>query len=510
MSYAPSACLVARDISKSFGATKALDAVNFSVEQGEIHALLGENGAGKSTLVKILSGIVKPDSGVIELDNEPIELTSKLSSRMGIVVVHQELSLLPNLSVAENILINDVPIRAGRLAEAAGFIDRKRLMARAKASLESMALDIDPATPVSALSQAERQLVEITRAQARSPKVILFDEPTSSLPPDQRGSLFRRIRRIRETGVGIVFITHFLEEALQISDRITVLRDGRNVGTLAARETSVSQLVELMSGRPAGTVFPKRDAGDLGGVPKLSVERISCRPKVHDVSFSVGRGEVVGLAGLVGSGRTEALKAIFGVTPIESGVVRIDGRETVFRAPADAIAAGVAFIPEDRQDESVFANDSLMNNICIAAVSSGRDPQLRNARFVLNGRRMAAAAERFRAALRIKAASIRAPITSLSGGNQQKTILARWMATKPSIVLADEPTRRVSIGSKIEIYRLIRQLASEGTAVVIASTEFEELVGLCNRVFIMRDGFTQGEVDVTGLTADDLLHIVLA
>jgi len=273
---------------------------------------------------------------------------------------------------------------------------------------------------------------------------------------------------------------------------------------------SVDQMVEMMTGRPAGSVFPKHDDATSGGAARLSVESIVAPPRLRSVSFNVRPGEVVGLAGLVGSGRTETLKAAFGVLPIESGVVRIDGRPVRFRSPADAIAAGVAFVPEDRQAESIFQNDSIMQNICVAAASSDRDPTLRSAGIVLNRRRMAALAERLRTALQIKAASIRAPITSLSGGNQQKTILARWMAIKPSIVLADEPTRGVSIGSKIEIYRLIRQLAADGTAVVIASSEFEELVGLCSRVFIIRDGRTEDEIDVGGLTAEDLLHLVLA
>ena len=508
MSEAPPT-LLARGVSKAYGATRALDGVDFAVEHGEIHALLGENGAGKSTLVKILSGIVHPDAGTIELDGRAIQPSPRLSHRLGIVVVHQELSLMPNLSVAENILINDVPLRRGAFASAVGFVDRGRLLARAKEILTAMAISLDPAAPVGSLSQAERQLVEIARAQAQSPRVILFDEPTSSLPPDQRGALFGRIRTIRDAGVSIVFITHFLEEALQISDRITVLRDGRAVATLASRETAVDRLVELMSGRPAGTVFPRRAEAVVGEVPRLAVSGLGAGTKLHDVSFSVGRGEVIGLAGLVGSGRTETLKAIFGVTPPEKGTIAIDGRPIRFRSPAEAIAAGLAFIPEDRQDESIFANDDIATNICVAAAITGRDAELRHG-FVLNRRNIAAAAERLRAQLQIKAASIRAPITSLSGGNQQKTILARWIATRPDIVLADEPTRGVSIGSKIEIYRLIRQIAAQGTAVVIASSEFEELVGLCNRVYILRDGRTAGETGVAGLTADDLLHMVLA
>jgi ribose transport system ATP-binding protein len=503
-------CLVARGISKAYGATRALESVDFTVEKGEIHALVGENGAGKSTLVKILSGSVKPDEGTIEVEGESVELSAELSSRMAIVVVHQELSLLQNLTVAENIFVGNVPVRAGSWSAVLGVIDRRKLLDQAKASLELMGFEIDSRTPVAHLSQAQRQLVEITRALAQSPRLILFDEPTSSLSPDQRDSLFRRIKRISAMGVGVVFITHFLEEALQICDRITVLRDGRNVATLVSGEANMGRLIELMSGRPAGTVFPNSKTSRLGEVAMLSVDRIASRPKLREVSFDVGHGEIVGLAGLVGSGRTEALKAVFGITPIESGAIRIDGREVTFRSPSDAIAAGIAFIPEDRQDESIFQNHSVMNNICIAAVCSARDGLLKRWGFLLNRGRMAASSERLVADLRIKASSIDAPITSLSGGNQQKAVFARWLATKPSILLADEPTRGVSIGSKIEIYRLIRELAAEGAAVVIASSEFEELVGLCNRIFIMRDGVTRSETAAAGMTAHDLLHLVLA
>jgi ABC-type sugar transport system ATPase subunit len=505
-----SRCLSARGISKSFGATKALVDVNLDVARGEIHALLGENGAGKTTLVKIIVGVEKLDSGSITLEDRRIDPFHERLSDLGIEVVHQELSVLPNLSIAENILIRNLPLRTGHFALFTGFVDRRRLVEQAREKLELLGLHLDPRRPVADLSQAERQLVEITRAWAQSPKLILFDEPTSSLPPDQRGALFERIERIRDTGVGVVFITHFIEEALQLSDRITVLRDGRNVGTFAAAERSTVDVVELMSGRPAGTVFPSHVSDKHSETAKLAVEHIACAPKLRDVSFSVHRGEIVGLAGLVGSGRTETMKVVFGVTPHTSGTVRVDGQPRSFRSPADAIAAGIAFIPEDRQDESIFANDTVTNNICVAAVMSGRDPAMSFSDFVLNRGGMALAAERYRDTLGIKLRSIRSPITSLSGGNQQKAILGRWMATKPDIVLADEPTRGISIASKMEIYRILRQMAADGAAIVIASSEFEELVGLCDRVVILHNGVTLGDADISGMTAADLLHVVLA
>ena len=494
---------VARQISKRFGATQALDDVTCEVLTGEIHAVLGENGAGKSTLVKIMSGHLQPDEGRLELDGEVMPaLTPKAAFEAGIVVVHQELSLLPTLSVAENILINDPPLRAG-------LLDRRAMVEKSKAHLALLAADIDPLVTIERLSQAQRQLVEIARALVHSARVILLDEPTSSLPPDERHELFGRLRLIREQGVGIVFITHLLEEALELSDRITVLRDGRNVGSRGAAETSVTRLVELMTGRATGTVFPSRRSTSAEVPPLLTVSSIASGPRLLDASFDVREGEIVGLAGLVGSGRTEVLKAVFGAMPVDSGRVMLGGEPVQFRTTLDAIRRGISFIPEDRQDESVFPDHTVLTNICVAAASSSVGEPLQG-RFILDGRLMASVSEKLRAKLQIKTRSVTAPIADLSGGNQQKTILARWVATRPRIVLADEPTRGVSIGSKIEIYRLFRELASEGAAIVLVSSEFEELVGLCERVFIMAAGRTVDEVDPAGLEADDLLQLVLS
>jgi ribose transport system ATP-binding protein len=505
-----SSCLEVRGITKSFGPTVALDNVDLTLLRGEILALLGENGAGKSTLVKIIAGVEQPDAGSIRLEGRRINPSVERLSALGIEVVHQELSLIPNLSIAENILIHSIPLRAGRLGRWIGFVNARRVVELARAKLELLGLDLDPRRPVAELSQAQRQLVEITRAWAQSPKLILFDEPTSSLAPDQRGALFQRIERIRDTGVGIVFITHFIEEALLLSDRVAVLRDGRNVGEFASGERRVAEVVELMSGRPVGMVFPSGAGRGRERATKLSVAHLAAAPKLRDVSFEVHGGEIVGLAGLVGSGRTETMKVLFGTTPHQAGEIRSDGRPRSFRCTADAIAAGIAFIPEDRQGESIFVNDSFVNNVCVAAVSGHRDPAMTHAGFILNRRRMTATAERLRALLGIKLASIRAPISTLSGGNQQKAILGRWMAITPEIVLADEPTRGISIGSKMEIYRILRQMAATGAAIVIASSEFEELVGLCDRVVIMHDGVTVGDASIGTMTAADLLHVVLA
>jgi ribose transport system ATP-binding protein len=503
---------VARNISKRFGATQALARVDFDVQRGEVHALLGENGAGKSTLVKIMGGFLQRDEGHLTLGDEMLDdLTPSGAYARGIVVVHQELSLLPNLSVAENILINRPPVRDNAVSRALGHLDRREMMVRARAGLALLHAEIDPAMPAAELSQAERQLVEIVRALAHSARLILLDEPTSALPPDERRELFSRIRLIRAEGVGIVFITHLLDEALAISDRITVLRDGRNVGTRPAAGTSVADLVELMTGRPSGSVFPSRGGPAGAAPPKLAVTDLRSPPRLNGVSFQVRAGEIVGLAGLVGSGRTECLKAIFGALPRTGGTIQIDGEVRSFASPAAAIDAGIALIPEDRQDESIFPNHSLRDNICMAAAATTHGEDVRGfASFVLDRRKMTAVAERLKEGLQVKAGSIRSPIASLSGGNQQKAILARWVAAKPAIVLADEPTRGVSIGSKIEIYRLIRELARGGAAVVIVSSEFEELLGLADQIYVLRDGRTVDQLSPEGLEAEDLLQLVLA
>ena len=502
----------ARDVSKRFGATQALAGVSFDVQGGEVHALLGENGAGKSTLVKIMGGFLTPDQGSLSLDGAPLgDLNPAAAFAHGIVVVHQELSLLPNLSVAENILINRPPVRANPLSRALGQLDRKAMLERAREGLALLHAEFEPTTLAGALSQAERQLVEIVRALAHSARLILLDEPTSALPPSERRELFSRIRLIRREGVGIVFITHLLEEALAISDRITVLRDGRNVGTRAAAGTSVADLVELMTGRPSGSVFPSRGGWRAAAPPRLKVSDLASAPRLQGVSFQAAAGEIIGLAGLVGSGRTECLKTIFGALPLTGGSIEVDGVACSFASPAAAIGAGIALIPEDRQDESVFPNYSVCDNICIAAAATGRGEDLRGlARFILDRRKMAEVAARLKEAFQVKAASLHSPIASLSGGNQQKAILARWVAVRPAIVLADEPTRGVSIGSKVEIYRLIREVAQGGAAVVMVSSEFEELLGLCDRIYLLRDGRSVDELSPEGLEAEDLLQLVLA
>lgn len=505
--------LQASGVRKTFPGTVALAGASFDVRAGEIHALLGENGAGKSTLVKILCGILAPDEGELVIDGEVVRLHSVHDAfAQGIVVVHQELSLMPNFTVAENLCLRATPYRGGPLGSTLGVLNRKEMRRRVQVAAQTLGTRINPNTRVEELSAAQRQIVEILKALMYAAKIILLDEPTSSLPPDGRHEVFARLQDLRAQGMGIVFITHQLEEALELSDRITVLRDGKNVGTRLARETTVPELVQMMTGLAAGSVFPRLpDEGKRRDTWQLQVEGLASLPLVENVSFALRPGEIVGLAGLMGSGRTETLETIFGTRRLDNGHVRISGRPVHIGSPRSAIEHGVVLIPEDRQAQGLFPEHSVERNIALAAVNApGQRELTRLGRSVLNQRRIRELAGKLVGELAIKTDSIRSPISQLSGGNQQKAILARWLAVQPKVVLADEPTRGVSIGSKIEIYRLFRDLAGQGASIVLVSSEFEELIGLCHRIIILRSGRTVKEVSPQGLDADGLLNLVLA
>lgn len=502
----------ARQLCKTFGVTRALVDVDFEVRRGEIHALLGENGAGKSTLVRILTGALKPDEGTLLVDGEPVSFHSPQDAlARGIVAVHQELSLIPTLTVTENVCLTALPVYQWWPARLVGLKNADEMQKRATEAANLLDLELWERgnARVEDLSSAQRQLVEIVRALAQSASVILLDEPTSSLPPEERRIVFDRLERLRAQNVGVVFITHLLEEALDISDRITVLRDGHNVATLQANTTKMSSLIELMTGRPAGAVFPRRASVTATRAPALEVVNLRSLPEVNDVSFHVQPGEIVGVAGLVGSGRTECLKTLFGLRRVDDGRVRLHGDDVRIHSPRDAISRGIAYVPEDRREEGLFVDDSIERNICIAAVNTGKGERVTHVYGrVIDTRRMRSVARVLADELQIKRDSLRSPISSLSGGNQQKALIARWLAVRPSVILADEPTRGVAISSKIEIYRLLRELAAEGVAIVFVSSEFEELVGLCTRVVLLRAGRTVGETSTSDLDADALLNLV--
>jgi ribose transport system ATP-binding protein len=502
-------------VSKRYDATQALDGVDFAVRPGEIHALLGENGAGKSTLVGVMSGAVQPDAGALRWNGEEVTFRSPGDAiAAGVAVVHQELALMPHLTVAENIFISEFST-ANRERRGFGLVNRREIRRRAAEVIDRLGFKLAPGAVVLDLNQSQRQLVEIARALVHEARLILLDEPTSSLPPHERHELAERLAELRNQGLAIVLVTHLLAEAHAMSDTVTVLRDGRRVGTKPTEEVDVDQLVSMMTGKAQGTVFPDTGAAPAADqVPRLEVRRLASEPSVKDVTFSVAPGEILGLAGLVGSGRTGTLETIFGARTRTRGEVLVDGKPVGQHSVLGAIEQGMAFIPEDRQSDGLLADQSVLTNIAVTAVQAQRGRRVTRFGGRLLSRSLIRDVGRdLIDQVKIKVADPRRPVHTLSGGNQQKVILARWLAMKPAIVLADDPTRGVSIGSKIEIYKLLRALADGGSSIVLVSSEFEELTGIANRIIIMNGGRTVstiGSAALANLDADGLLYLVLS
>lgn len=500
--------LAVRGVSKRYGVTQALKQVSLDIRAHEIHSLVGENGAGKSTLVRIITGNVQPDEGTILIDGEPIELSADRANQLGIAAVHQELSLLPNLTIAQNLSIEQLPLKGGSFGRLIGLLDKPELRRRARTIAGRLGETWDPDTLVSALNLSQRQRLEISRALLRDARILVLDEPTSSLASDDRRELTRQLRSLRDNGIAIVFIAHNIEEALGISDRITVLRDGQNVGTEHSSEATVEGIVELMTGRRIGELYPQREGLTPGRVPRLSVREMHAEPYLKGVSFDVFSGEIVGLAGLAGAGRTKILRCIFGMLPLSSGEILIDGTPLDAGTPEDAIAVGIGLIPEDRHEEGLFQSQSVQHNIVVAAALVQSRSRMRQI-LPLPKQLQRLGREMIRT-LGIKVGSPSVWASQLSGGNQQKLVLARWIAIRPKLLLADDPTRGVSVGSKREIYRTLKTLTADGVSVLMVSSELDELVGICDRLVLVRDGRTVGETTPGGLTGADLLHLVLA
>jgi ABC-type sugar transport system ATPase subunit len=453
---------------------------------------------------------------VLRWDASEIVISSPADAlKLGIAVVHQELALMSHRTAAENIYITSLPTVAGTIGRALGLLDRRALYRRAHEFLRVLDFPIDPDAVVGSLNQAQRQLVEIARALAQDARLLILDEPTSALPPNERRDLAVRVRGLRDRGIAIVLVTHLLTEAHELADRVTVLRDGRNVGTRRPAEVAIQQLISMMTGKLAEEIFATRSVRlDESQTPCLEVRGVESLPSVKSVSFAVYPREIVGLAGLMGSGRTETLETIFGVRRASSGEIRVNGERLVAHSPHKAIEKGLAFIPEDRQEEGLLPEQSVRVNIAIAASQARRGESVMWGNSpVVSMARLRQVAQRFIGELDIRVTDPALPVRTLSGGNQQKVILARWLAMRPTLILADEPTRGVSIGSKAEIYRLLRTLADGGAGVVLVSSEFEELIGLCNRIIIMRKGETIADIDCQArkdLDADALLHLVLS
>lgn len=469
------ALLGVEGLTKKFGGVTALDGVSFDLRSGEIHALLGENGAGKSTLIKTLAGVHTPDSGVIRIDERVATIRNVSDADgYGIRVIHQELSLTPNLSIAENIFL-------GRELSHYGWLTRRQIYKRAEALIAELGLDEIKRvrTLVSRLSIAQRQLVEIARALSQQARILILDEPTSSLSDAEAEALFTTLRRLRESGVGIIYISHRLEEIMRLADRVTVLRDGRSIGTRLISEVDQQELVKWMVGREIVDYF-HRPAHRHG---EVALEVRNLRNKhVRGVSFELSYGEVLGLAGLVGAGRTELARAIFGIDTVESGEILVDGRRTVINNPRDAIAAGIVLVPEDRRKEGLVMMQSLAFNVALPWTERW------NRWGVRDEQKRAEIVERVMFNFKIKATSLEQSIASLSGGNQQKALVGRWMEQRPKILILNEPTRGVDVGAREEMFRIIGSLVEEGMAVLLISSDLAEVMGMSHRIALYRDG----------------------
>jgi ABC-type sugar transport system ATPase subunit len=481
-------------ISKSFPGVQALTAVDFSVSSGEIHALVGENGAGKSTLMKILTGALLQDEGQISLRGQAVEIDNPGDAqRLGISMIHQELSLIPHLTVGQNIFLGREP--RTRLSV---IIDWKELYAQAQVLLDQLNLKVDARASVQDLSIAERQMVEVAKALSYKADLIAMDEPTSSLTDKETEVLFEVMRSFKERGLSIIFISHRLEEVFEISDRVTVLRDGETIGTNPTAELDDDQVVRMMVGRQLGELYPK-DKLERGAVV-LDARNLEDGRELRSVDLALRAGEILGIAGLAGAGRTALAETIFGVRPSTRGQVKISGRVVKLRHPGQAIRQGMGFVPEDRKLQGLFLNMAVRENLVIGAL-----PEISRFSFI-NFRRADQMAREFIEKLQIRTPSVKQLVRNLSGGNQQKVIIARWLTLKPRILILDEPTRGIDVATKAEIHALMNELAKEGVAVMVVSSDLPEVLGVSDRILVMRSGKIVAEFSRQEATQDNIMH----
>ncbi|MGA2613713.1 MAG: sugar ABC transporter ATP-binding protein [Spirochaetia bacterium] len=486
--------LVMEGIHKRFGGTIALKNVSLSAALGEVHALVGENGAGKSTLMNVLSGAVLPDSGKISIGGAPVTMsTPHQANRLGIRAVHQEFSLVPHLSIAENILMGKMPNRRGLWVDwRAAHIGARRILG------DLGFMQLDDRVRVSRLSVSQQQIVEIAKALAEKPRILILDEPSAVLSKDELALLFSVIRRLKADDTLVLYISHRLEEVFEIADRITVLRDGERVDTVCRSSVNQNDLIRMMVGRSVEEIYPRRSTQP--GSQLLSVEGLGRDREFHDVSFSLRRGEVVGMFGLVGSGRTAVARSIFGAEPATSGRVCIDGKPVRLRSPGDAVSAGISLVTEDRKRDGLVMSCSIRDNVSMASLS-------RMGRLVfLDRARQARLVQEKVQELAVRPQAIGRLVRTLSGGNQQKVVLAKWLLSQPKVLLLDEPTRGVDIGAKVEIYHLINNLASEGVGVLFISSEMPEVLGMSDRILVMREGRLVGNLTRAEATEELLLQ----
>lgn len=493
-----------RGISKSFPGVRALQSVDFEVGAAEIHAFLGENGAGKSTLLKILSGAQRPDSGTITFAGANVSFASpQEAQKAGIVTIYQEFTLAPDMTVAENVFIGREP--GSRL-----FISYRQMEEQTSALCRRIGLERSPRALVRDLSVAEQQMVEIARALSMKSRLIVMDEPTSALSRAEVENLFSIIRGLKREGISTIFVTHRLEEVFEICDSYTVLRDGHHVGRGLVKETSMDGIIRLMVGRELGLLAHREKSYDTGEVA-IELRNITRRRKstdssaieLHDVSFKVNKGEILGLAGLVGAGRTETARALFGADIFDSGSVLVEGREATISTPRDAIANGIGLVPEDRKQQALFLGLAIRTNLSIAA-----HDRISSLGVFINSRKEEKLVEEYRSLLNIRMASADQIVGNLSGGNQQKVVLARWLALRPRVLIVDEPTRGIDVGAKVEVHNLLVEMARSGIAIIVISSELPEVLALADRIVTMREGRVTGELMRADATQEKLMTLM--
>jgi ribose transport system ATP-binding protein len=486
-----------RKLNKSFPGVRALHEVQFELISGEVHALMGENGAGKSTLMKILAGVYTRDSGDMLVDGKPVEFTSPREAQAaGVGIIHQELQLMNHLTVAQNIFIGREPRKHLGL-----FLDEDRLNRQAREILERMHVALDPRTIVGTLTVASQQMVEIAKALSFDSRVLIMDEPTSALNDAEIAELFRIIRQLKERGVGIIYISHKMDELKQISDRVTVMRDGEYVATVNTADTSVQAIIGMMVGRTLADVAPYQGTPHTGEVA-LEVKHLNAGPLVRDISFTLHKGEILGFAGLMGAGRTEVARAVFGADPIESGEIFVKGVKAPIKKPSDAVAHSIGYLSEDRKRFGLATGMDVESNIVMSNLGKFLSMNVFLRRMQIRKR-----ASHFINLLAIRTPSATQPVRLLSGGNQQKIVIAKWLERDCDVLFFDEPTRGIDVGAKSEIYKLLRSLADQGKAIVMISSELPEILRMSDRIVVMCEGRITGELSAGEATQESIMHL---
>ena len=487
--------LTMKGIDKSFPGVHALDHVDLEVRKGEVHALMGENGAGKSTLMKVLTGIYKKDSGTITYEGKEVEFhNTREAQDAGVVIVHQELNMLGHLTVAQNIFI-------GREFKKGISIDDKKMNEEARKLFDRMHIDIDPTETMSRLTVGKQQMCEIAKAISHEAKVIIFDEPSAALTEAEIEELFKIIRDLRDQGLGIVYISHRMDEIKVITDRVTVMRDGAYVGTLITKDSTKDDIINMMVGRVIYEDPKTKNMTPPGAPVVLKVEHLNAGKMVQDVSFELHKGEVLGFSGLMGAGRTETMRALFGADPIDSGDIYVNGKKVTIKSPQDAVKNGIGYLSEDRKRFGIVVQKTVAENTTMADLD-----EFSNGPFI-NKKKEKEVAEKFVKSLATKTPSVDQLVVNLSGGNQQKVVIAKWLTRNCDILIFDEPTRGIDVGAKNEIYKLMNQLAAEGKAIIMVSSEMTEILRMSDRIVVMCEGKKTGELDISEATQENIMNM---